>query len=220
MALSAGCIGVGIAVSLFQVRGLYMVAAFVPPVAAVAIWRIVEALRAGRLGGFRAAGAILAVVAFFGPVWTAPALAVRQIAPPLAQPDRAPSDCLLKRNLSVLDSLPKGLVLNPIGLGAYTLFYTRHSIIAEGFHRAPEGIVAGIDAFEGSEADMRRVVRTHAPDYVVVCSDWAKLHSAAPKPFATALAEGAAAPPWLERVPLEAGALMVWRVRPEALLRP
>jgi hypothetical protein len=214
MAVSAGCLSAGVLLSLLQVRGLYVASAFIPPVAAIAIWRIVEALRARQLHGFRAAAAALAALAFLGPIWSVPALAVRQLAPPIGPAERPSSDCLLKRNLSALDRLPQGVVLAPIDLGAYTLLYTRHSIIAAGFHRAVDGIVAGIDAFKGTEADMRRVVRKHAPDYVVVCPEWAK--AAGPPPFARALAEGATAP-WLEKLPVD-GPLMAWRVRSEALI--
>lgn len=214
MVICAGCLGVGVVLSLAQVRGLYVVSAFIPPVAGIAIWRIVEALRDGRRFGFRAAAMALAVLAFIGPIWAAPALAVRQFAPVLKPAGHPPSDCLLKENISVLDRLPQGVILSPIDLGAYTLLYTRHAIVAAGFHRAVEGIIAGIDAFKGSEADMQRIVRQHAPDYVVICSDWAKADADDQAPFAKALAEGASVP-WLEPVPLDAGGLMVWRVRNE-----
>jgi hypothetical protein len=216
MAISAGCLWAGVALSLLQVRGLYVVSAFIPPVAGFVGWRIVKALRGGQLTGFRAACAVLAALAFLGPVWSPAALAVRRLAPQVGPAVRPPSDCLLKQNLSALDSLPPGLILAPIDLGAYTLLYTRHSIIAAGFHRAAEGIIAGIDAFKGSEADMRRVIGKHRPDYLVVCSDWAKAEAATPAPFVRGLAEGASAP-WLQPLPLDAGALRVWRVRPEAL---
>ncbi len=216
MAISAGSLFVGIAISLVQVRGLYIVSAFVPPVAAVAVWRIVETLRERQSPPLHAAIAALTAFAFLAPVWSAPALAVRALVPARETAVHPASDCLLKSSVSALDGLPPGLVLAPIDLGAYTLLYTHHSIIAGGFHRAVEGIVAGIDAFKGSEADMRRVVRRHAPDYLVVCPDWARTEAAEPAPFAKQLSEGAVAP-WLERVPLDAGPLMVWRVRREAL---
>ncbi|MGH6922684.1 MAG: hypothetical protein ACRED5_02845 [Propylenella sp.] len=214
MAISAGCLWAGVALSLLQVRGLYVVSTFIPPVAGLAGWRIVEALRGGQITGFRATAAVLAGLAFLGFVWSAPALAVRKLAPVFGPGGHPPSDCLTKQSISALGSLPPGLILAPIDLGAYTLLHTRHSIIAAGFHRAADGIIAGIDAFKGSEADMRRVIRTHAPYYLVICADWAK--AATPPPFAKALTEGLSVP-WLEPLPLDAGGLRVWRVLPEAL---
>lgn len=216
MAVSAGCLWIGVALALMQVRGLYIVSAFVPPVAAIGSWRILETLGAARITAFRAAAAGLAALAFVGPVWSAPALAVRHLAPAFGPAERVPSDCLVKRNLSALDALPQGVILAPVDLGAYTLLYTRHSIIVGGFHRAVDGIIAGIDAFKGSEADMRRVAAEHRPDYLVLCADWARSDATPPDAFARALADGASAP-WLEPVALDAGALMVWRV--EATLR-
>jgi hypothetical protein len=141
---------------------------------------------------------------------------VRKLAPTFGPAGHPPSDCLTKQSISALDGLPPGLILAPIDIGAYTLLHTRHSIIAAGFHRAADGIVAGIDGFKGSEADMRRVIGKHRPDYLVLCTDWAKAEAVEPPPFAKALAEGASEP-WLDPVPLEAGGLMVWRVRTEAL---
>jgi hypothetical protein len=213
--IMAGCLAAGLLLALLQVRGLYIVGAFVPPIAAVTIWHAASAIRAGRLPGLRATAAALAGLLFFSPIWLAPALAVRALVPVRESTRLPPTDCILEKNLSVLDRLPRGVLLAPISLGAHALLYTHHSIVAAGFHRAVEGIIAGIDAFRGSEADMRRIVRERAADYVVICADWAKAETAGPAPFARALAEGEAVS-WLEPVALDAGALMVWRVRPEA----
>ncbi len=214
-ALFAACLGFGVVLSLVQVRGLYIASAFVPPVAAVAVWRIIEAVRARHMTKFRAAAAVLAAITFLGLPWSVPAFAVRQMAPAIGSAERPTSDCLLKENLSALNRLPKGVVLGPMDLGAYTLLYTHHAIVAAGFHRGVEGIVAGIDAFDGSEADMLRTLRRLAPDYVAVCTEWAEAEAGNPQPFSKTLAEGASVP-WLQPIPVGAGSLMVWRVRPEA----
>ena len=75
-----------------------------------------------------------------------------------------------------------GTILGPLDLGAHILFLTDHSIVAAGYHRNVEGIVAGIEAFAGSEDDMRRFARLDRADYVALCLPWIAAY-----PDATAL---------------------------------
>jgi hypothetical protein len=117
--------------------------------------------------------------------------------------------CLTDRYIQPLDRLPRGLVLAPIDLGTHLIFLTHHSIIAAGYHRAVDGISAGIEAFNGSEADMRRHAERFGADYLVICPAWTAL--AKGRPFARELAEGKRVS-WLEPLAVP-GPLMAWRVR-------
>ena len=110
--------------------------------------------------------------------------------------------------------MPKGVILGPLDLGAHVLFLTGHSIVAAGYHRSVEGIVAGAEAFAGSEADLRKfALRDHA-DYVALCLPWIAAYPERYGPFAKALANGEAAPAWLTPVPFSTRALKLWRVMP------
>jgi hypothetical protein len=214
LVVSAVCLSIGAVLAQFQVRGLYVASAFVPIVAAIAIQRLGDAIHSGRLSGFRAVAGALAATAFLGPTWSAPAFAVRLVVPETPSIYIQAPGCLLKEHLSRLDLLPRGVVLGPIDLGAYTLLYTRHSIIAAGFHRAVEGIIAGITVLQGSETEVKAMALRYAADYLVLCPEWVKARPGAPEPFARALLDGGSVP-WLEPVPLEAGSLKIWRVRHE-----
>ena len=111
------------------------------------------------------------------------------------------SDCLLKSSVAALDGLPPGLVLAPIDL-APTRFFIRiiRSSPAASIARSQESSPASTPSRDRKPTS-ERVVRQHAPDYLVLCPDWAETETAEPPPFAKQLAEGAEAA-WLERVPL------------------
>lgn len=217
--VSAAGLSIGVVVSLFQVRGVYIASGFVPLVGALTVQRLFAALGEGRgVSRQRIAAVAFASLGFLALGWAIPAAALRTFVPQTPSKYVRAPECLLKEYLSRLDQLPQGLILAPIDLGAYTLLYTRHSIVAAGFHRAAEGIIASIDAFKGSEADMRRTATAQNADYIVVCKEWAEATPG--EPFSKALVGGATVL-WLERVPLDAGgSLFIWRVRQESRSTP
>jgi hypothetical protein len=111
--------------------------------------------------------------------------------------------------LETLNSVPPGLVLAQIDLGPGLLLHTPHSIIVAGFHRAPEGIAAGIEAFRGGEVDTRRAVEKFGADYLVLCPSW--LSRGTDPSFARALAEGGSVS-WLQPLDQVAAPLKAWRI--------
>jgi hypothetical protein len=121
------------------------------------------------------------------------------------------------REAPELASLPKGVILAPIDLGAHILFLTDQSIIAAGYHRNVEGIVAGLTAFAGTESDLRAVADRDGATYVALCLPWIDAYPARYGQFAKDLASGAASTSWLEPVALKSTTLRVWRVRRSAL---
>lgn len=134
------------------------------------------------------------------------------------RPDLRPTDsdksfqsCNAPGGLPILDRLPPGLVLAPINLGANLLLHTRHAILAAPYYRNVAGLLAGIEGFGGTEADLKRHVDAMAVDSVVVCPAWLPPPDKA-RPFALALVEGVEVP-WLEPIPVKGAAFSVWRVR-------
>jgi hypothetical protein len=207
LALLAALLWTGSALALVQTRTLYISAGFLPIAAA---WLTGELLGAGRHAGprVRIAGMVglvlmlelpwMLAVIFLGP---APAAAQREAA--------AGRLCTDPRSLSALAALPSGVVLAQVDVGPDVLLHTPHSIIVAGFHRAPAGIIAGIEAFDGDEAAMRRVVERFGVDILAICPPW--LDRAEPAAFAQQLVEGRSVP-WLRPLDLDAGPLKVWRV--------
>jgi hypothetical protein len=215
MVLLACLIWTGVLLCQIQIRAIYVASAFIPFVAGWTLERFVRAFQPPKARPREAVVLFCASALLFGAPWalglnTAQAIGVSAKYQPVGG-ERSPA-CLLDRYVRALDQLPKGVVLAPIDLGAHLLIHTRHSIIAAGYHRAVEGIIAGMEAFSGSEDDLKRHVRRHRADYVVICPNWVVSVPNRPAPFARALDEGKRVS-WLEPVRIEAGPLKVWRVR-------
>jgi len=215
MIMLASLLGLGVLLCQEQIRGVYLASAFIPLVAGWALDKLVSSIQSARVALARTAALLCGSILIFGGPWTS-GLAFAQALGLVAQPDTivgGQSDvCLLDRNIKALAVLKPGVVLAPINLGPHTLLYTDHSIIAAGYHRAAEAIIASIEAFSGSEADLRRNANRYRADYVVICPHWFVADAKRPKPFAQALAEGKRVS-WLEPIRIEAGPLKVWRVR-------
>jgi hypothetical protein len=213
MAVLASMLWIGAVMCQFQIRSIYDVSAFIPLVAGWFLDRALGALQTAGAPLRKSVAFACACVLFFGLPWALGARAARALGFDLKYEGvvgNLSPECVYARNVKALNAIPPGIVLAPIELGTPILIHTPHSIIAAGYHRAAAGIIAGIEAFSGSEDDMRRHAEEHHADYVVICPQWAwaKPQSAA---FARALATGKAVS-WLEPIKLEAGPLMAWRV--------
>jgi len=94
---------------------------------------------------------------------------------------------------------------------------THHAVVAAPYHRNLVGLRAAIEAAEGSQETLRRVIQARAADYLMLCTAALdRAEAGKPQPFATDLARGTEpAPDWLTPVTdMPAGsALKVWRIR-------
>ncbi|MCJ2089096.1 hypothetical protein MKK88_24375 [Methylobacterium sp. E-005] len=214
-------IGPGALIALGQMRGIYVAGAFVPLLGAIALDRAIVALRMPGSGLHRLALVVLAM-AMLGKAWAfvtdQPA---RLLSPAGLGAQTGPGSnwrtCTAPAALAALDRLPPGLVLGSIDLGPPLLLMTHHAVVAAPYHRNLIGLRAAIEASEGSEATLRRVVRARGADYLLLCTAALDRPEAGrQEPFATDLARGIApAPDWLTPITdLPGGStLRVWRIR-------
>jgi len=199
-----------VALSLIEIRGVYIGSVFVPIVGGWALHRAVTERNDYRPVIGRTAALLGASFFLFGLPWAA--------ASSLAQSDSvAVNTEYIKTDecdgsLAKLDKLPKGNILAPSDLDISILFHTHHSVTTTGYHRGVAGIIAAIESFSGSEDDMRRHAQQGHADYVVLCAPWVTSDPARSTSFARALAQGRSVS-WLEPIKLEAEPLMIWRVR-------
>jgi hypothetical protein len=209
MTVLAAMLWTGVLLCLVQIRVAYVVSAFIPLAAGWVFMRLARLVQPSANPAHTLALLGVAVL-LLGAPWSVGfnlARAGTPFAPaPISAIERG---CLTDRYIQPLDQLPKGLVLAPMELGPHLIFLTHHSIIAAGYHRNVDGIIAGIEAFTGSEADMRRHAERFAADYVVICPAWVALTKGTP--FARDLVDGKTVS-WLEPLAVP-GPLKVWRVR-------
>ncbi|HEX8166019.1 MAG TPA: hypothetical protein VF601_09560 [Beijerinckiaceae bacterium] len=199
----------GLLTACLQIRAVGVGSAALPLVIGFALAR---AMRAGEEASSRAARLRLAAAALVvGPLWVAAydagrALLVRGAAPPDVYAGSL--SCRRPADVAALAGLAPGLVLAPTDLGPALLLHTVHSIVAAPYHRNVAGLEAAIVAFRGPEGDLRAMVERHRADYVVLCR---ALVEAPEGSFVRDLTDRRAAP-WLDRIPVAAGPLQVWRV--------
>jgi hypothetical protein len=199
--------------SLVQIRAIYVGAALVPVAAGFAFDRIVANATTGKARLSHVATLLVAGLLLLESPWLSVAALTERAGLATAETPHDPAKmraCL--KELPALDALPPGTILGPLDLGAHVLFLTKHSIVSAGYHRNVEGVVAGVEAFAGSENDMRKFAERDHADYVALCLPWIEAYPERYGPFAKTLAAGEASPPWLNPVPLDTRALKLWRV--------
>ena len=202
-----------LALSLFQIRAIYLGVALTPLVGGWALDRILASATASSARLARGAAYVMAGALFFELPWLVGASVAERLGarPAIAIHDPKEMRACL-HDAAELETLPKGVILAPIDLGAHVLLMTGQPIIAAGYHRNVEGIVAGLTAFSGGEEELREVVDRDHADYVVLCLPWIDAYPARYGSFAEALAHGNAIVPWLEPIRLKSTKLKVWRV--------
>jgi hypothetical protein len=214
LAVHAALLWTGVLLCLEQIRGFYIASAFVPIVAGMAFGRGLELLKPPARAN-NAASALAASLALVGTVWAMGVLACdtafHAIVPSAFVAREDKNVCKEQAALKSLERLPPGVVLAQIDLGPFLLLQTHHAIVAAPYHRNVDGLVASLESFGGSEADMRRAATTYRADYVVLCSAWLP-PSDDDTAFARRLSKGAQAD-WLEPVDVGSGPLAAWRVR-------
>lgn len=220
LAVHAALLWTGVLLCVGQIRGFYIAAAFVPIVAGAVFSRGLELLRQPARAN-AAASTLVVGLALVGTVWAAGVfacdMAVTAIRPPPSAPRVDKNVCQEKSALKRLERLSPGVVLAQIDLGPFLLLQTHHAIVAAPYHRNVEGLVASLESFGGSEADMRRAAVARGADYVVLCSVWLRPEDAGT--FAHRLSEGARVD-WLEPLDIGSGPLAAWRVRKPADAMP
>ncbi len=209
----AALLSLTVLLTLVEVRAVYVGAALIPIAAGAALDRVMVQATAPQTRVSHALALLIAGSLLFELPWISLASSAERLG--LVHPDvhHDPAEmraCL--REVPRLRAIPEGVILGPLDLGVHILFLTDHSIIAAGYHRNIEGLIAGVEAFEGSEADMRRFAARDHADYVALCLPWVVAYPDRYGPFAKALAGGDAAPTWLTPVPLETRGLKLWRV--------
>lgn len=213
--LSAVLLTLTLLLSFLQIRAIYLGCAVIPIAAG---WGLDRALRQATLPGTRVSRSIpllLAALLLVQPPWSF-AEQIASAATPLTE--ATPGGTLTPvcfNQVAALDDLPRGTILAPMDLGAHILFMTDQPMIAAGYHRNVEGILAGIEAFAGSEADLRDTAMRLGADYVALCLPWIELRPKRYGSFVHALSNGTARAEWLEPVAVRADALKVWKVRRE-----
>ncbi|MBE7182994.1 MAG: GtrA family protein [Methylobacterium mesophilicum] len=190
-------LGVSFAVSLWQVRGMYIAL----PLAAVALAGFVARVR---LGGRPLAMALAWIVSIDAAWAGAAALAFR---PSIAATSAAGSvaagtgNCEAMADYASLARQPPTRVLAVSNLGAAILAWTPHSVLAGPYHRNIEGNLAGLDAWMAEPDDARRMLEAEGAGLVAWCAgnSEADVMAAAPEGLAASLRDGRA-PAWLEPV--------------------
>jgi hypothetical protein len=123
--------------------------------------------------------------------------------------------CVSQPTINTLNSLPKGLAITQIDLGASILYYTDLSVTSAPYHRNTGGNVTAFDMFIEDEATAKSAVERNNADYVIVCADMAEtamLVKNFPDGMLAKLKAGEA-PNWLEKIELDhSGDLLVYRV--------
>ncbi len=127
--------------------------------------------------------------------------------------------CLSQSTLSSLNSLPIGIALTQIDMGAAILAHTKLNVTSAPYHRNSQGILAAIDMFTGTNEEAQTAVKRTQANYVITCktNSETKLYiHYAPDGMMAKLQSGET-PPWLGK--LDVGPqeyIMVYKIKPNA----
>jgi hypothetical protein len=126
----------------------------------------------------------------------------------------AAKPCTARPALAAITALAPGGILAPLDMGPDILITTSRSVLATGHHRGAKAMRLTIDAFAGSPAEARAIMRAKNLRYVAICPSLNELgiyRKRAPRGFAAQI--GAGNPPaWLAPVPLPAtSGIQLWR---------
>ncbi len=198
-------LAMGAVLSFWQFRMLTMGL----PVVAVAFgagaaWAMSQRAAWARLGGV----AVILCVLLSRPLAIG-YLKLNREGPGQAQGKAAMSEqCNDLDQMAVLNSVPTGIVFNPINLGPIILLGSPHSVTSAPYHRSADAFVNGTLPFEGNEAGLRAAVDRTRADYVLLCKG--DTYGAADS-IGTALAKGEPRS-WLTEVPLNGSNLLLLKV--------
>ncbi|TPM04117.1 GtrA family protein [Mesorhizobium sp. B2-3-10] len=217
--LVAVLLAVAFLVSVWQVRGsTFSIALAVIPLSAwIAKWRRRAETSPSRGSVLRMAAAWLVSV---NAIWSGAAGAASaafETGAKITRDAGADPSCQAKATFAALGRLPDTTVLAVSNLGSPILAYSGHRVFAGPYHRNAGGDLLAFDAFLGSDAQARSIVRDHHVGLVALCRGNPEnqlFAFAAPDGFLAGLMRGSV-PEWLEPVAETRGAsLELYRVRP------
>jgi hypothetical protein len=214
--VAAAFMATGAVLAVFEVRGLYLAAGFVPLVAGPVLDRAVALLAAPGSGVASRVGMLALAFSLDSRVWLLGERFVPEVQSPQAAAVAVYAACTDRASLAPLDRLDPGTVLSAIDSGPNVLLQTHHAVVAAPYHRAVPGLLAGIAAQSGTEDEVRRSVERLGVDYLVLCPKQLQEGSDGATPFATRLSRAEITVPWLERLPMPGTPIQVWRVRKTA----
>lgn len=230
--LPTALIGLGVAMSFYQVRTLPLASAvsiavlgaWIAEIAqqyGVVSWRPVRRL-APVIAALLVCMPLVHLAAGWGAVEALGAATGGRVAPPAGatMDDKdgltaVERDCLGAPSAALLAEVQPGLVLTPVFYGPALLSLSAHSVVAGPYHRAGAAIADTIAAVDGDPATAHAIIAARHVDYVAVC---ASSHEAAiseqekPNGFVADLLQGRT-PDWLAPVAAkEPTMLKLWRV--------
>ena len=168
--LPAALILLGLAISLYQVRGMLVVAILTLTALAVtaAILRRRSVEMPGRGAAAKAAAALLALSLVSVLLGFGSSLILRPFQSFALDPD-APS-CSEAGAFDTLAALEPGLVAASSNLGVRVLLSTPHRVLAAPYHRNEVGLRLSLEAMLArTDAEAERALRASGADYVVAC---------------------------------------------------
>ncbi len=209
----------GFALLFFQIRAAAAAQLLAIPFAVYLIWTIVPLLRASENIVVRVIGVALMVFAASGLLVPLALQMVPKAAdkPVYAAVRKAGASCSTIPAMAPLDRVPRATILTMVDLGPRLITLTHHDAIAGPYHRNGEQILDVHRAFEGNEANARRIARKYGATLLLICPNFPEAtvyRSKAPKGFYAGLERGTA-PAWLEPVKLPATSpFKLWRIKP------
>lgn len=211
---------------LIQLRLMTFVGAFAAPIAALTMCWAVE--KADHFTGdvaraFARVGAIFLFSPIFAPLILMAALPKGDLSGTRAhivvsKKELVNSDptgvltCQSPFWLKQLNTLPAGLALTQIDLGAPMIVATHHSVSSAPYHRNEAGNLAALNVFAGTPDKAREIVTAIGADYIVACKEFPEtrlIRQIAPNGLLSQV-EGGNIPDWLS--PIDMGANYPMRV--------
>lgn len=209
----------GFALLFFQIRAAAAAQLLAIPFAVYLIWTIVPLLRASENIVVRVIGVAAILFAASGLLVPFALQMVPKAAdkPAYAAVRKAGASCSTIPAMAPLNHVPRATILTMVDLGPRLITLTHHDAIAGPYHRNGEQILDVHRAFEGNEANARRIARKYGATLLLICPNFAEAtvyRSKAPKGFYAGLERGTV-PAWLEPVKLPASSpFKLWRVKP------
>ncbi len=209
----------GFSLLFFQIRAAAAAQLLAIPFAVYLIWTIVPLLRASENIVVRVIGVATILFAASGLLVPFALQMVPKAAdkPAYAAVRKAGASCSTIPAMAPLDRVPRATILTMVDLGPRLITLTHHDAIAGPYHRNGEQILDVHRAFEGNEANARRIARKYGATMLLICPNFAEAtvyRSKAPKGFYAGLERGTV-PTWLEPVKLPASSpFKLWRIKP------
>jgi hypothetical protein len=124
--------------------------------------------------------------------------------------------CLMPSAFTALAEMPPARIMTPVDLGAHTLLWTPHSVVAAPYHRNTQGIRDAFDFFNRPLDEMRDILDRRGVGLIVACPALPEIRGMiehTSDSFVSLFAEGKL-PGWLSEIPLPDTPLKAWAVAP------